>query len=191
MIETFMSLASAVGLGVGSGVNAYASLLVLGLVGRFFPGTFGSDASQLLSSTPALITLAVLYTIEFAADKIPAVDHVWDAVHTFIRPVAGGFAAFAAASPETSPAMMIVATALGGGAAFSSHVGKATLRGVSTATTGGFLNPIISVVEDLVAITGVLIAIFLPLMVIFFLVVVALLFVWALARFRNRRPQTT
>jgi len=183
-----LSLASAAGLGVGSGVNAYASLLVLGLVGRFMPGTFTSEASQVLSSTPALIVLGVLYAIEFAADKIPAIDHMWDVVHTFIRPVAGGFAAFAATSPETSPALLIAATALGGGAALTSHVGKATLRGVSTATTGGLLNPVLSVVEDLLAITGVIVAIFLPLLVIVFLVVVVLLFAWALSRFRGRRP---
>lgn len=183
-----MSLASAAGLGVGSGVNAYASLLVLGLVGRFMPGTFTSEASQMLSSTPALIVLGILYAIEFAADKIPAIDHMWDLVHTFIRPVAGGFAAFAASSPESSPALLIAATALGGGAALTSHVGKATLRGVSTTTTGGLMNPVLSVVEDVVAITGVIVAIFLPLLVLLFLAFVVVLFAWALSRYRGRRP---
>ena len=187
MSSMLLSLASAAGLGVGSGVNAYASLLVLGLVGRFLPGTFTSEASQMLSSTPALIVLGVLYTIEFVADKVPAIDHAWDMVHTFIRPVAGGFAAFAATSPETSPAVLIAATALGGGAALSSHLGKATLRGVSTATTGGLLNPVLSVAEDFLAITGVIVAIFLPLLVVAFLGIVVALFVWALSRFRSRR----
>jgi hypothetical protein len=174
MSSAFLSLLSAAGLGAGSGVNAYASLLVLGLVSRLLPGVLESDASRLLGSTPALVTLGVLYTIEFFADKFPAVDHVWDAIHTFIRPVAGGFAAYVTVSDDASPALLIGATALAGGVALTSHLGKASVRAVSTATTGGLLNPVLSITEDIVAVTGVLIALFLPLAVLAFLGLLAI-----------------
>lgn len=183
MSSSLLALSSAAGLGAGSGVNAYASLLVLGLVSRFLPGVLESDASRLLASTPALIVLGVLYTIEFFADKVPAIDHVWDVVHTFIRPVAGGFAAYATMSNDASPALVIGATTLASGTALASHIGKASVRAVSTTTTGGLLNPLLSITEDLLAVTGVLIALFLPLAVLAFLVILTV----AVLMFLRRR----
>ncbi|MGH6692806.1 MAG: DUF4126 domain-containing protein, partial [Gammaproteobacteria bacterium] len=83
------SLLTSIGLGLGAGVNAYATLLVFGLLSRWKPGMFDRELAEFFSSTPVLITVAVLYVIEFLADKIPVVDHAWDAVHTFVRPAAG------------------------------------------------------------------------------------------------------
>ncbi len=183
MIGTIGSILTAVGLGVGAGVNAYATFLVFGLLARFYPAMFPGEPAEFFASTPVLIVVGVMYAIEFVADKFPVIDHAWDAVHTFIRPLAGALVAFASASPEMPEGLAIVAAVLGGGAAFGSHAVKATVRAGSTATTAGAANPILSLVEDVFAIGQSLLAIFLP----FVFLVVALLFVIFIAIFMGRR----
>jgi Domain of unknown function (DUF4126) len=72
--------------GWASGINVYATLLVIGLVGRF------GDVERVpdeLKRTDVLLLTAVLSALEFVADKIPYVDSAWDAVHTVIRPAVG------------------------------------------------------------------------------------------------------
>jgi len=86
-------LLTSAGLGLGAGINAYATLLVFGLVARWQPGLFHDDLARFFASTPVLIVVVVLYLVEFAADKVPTVDHVWDVIHTLIRPVAGALVA--------------------------------------------------------------------------------------------------
>jgi hypothetical protein len=175
MIETLTTLATSLGLGVGAGVNAYATFLIYGLLARFFPALTGSgELSSFFSSTPVLIALGVLYTIEFFADKIPAVDHVWDAMHTFIRPLAGALIGLVSASPDAPAGLVATAAILGGGAALGSHVAKSSLRAASTATTGGAANPILSVLEDVFVLIQSVVAVFLPYLVLAFLLLVAL-----------------
>lgn len=175
MMETLGTLATSLGLGVGAGINAYATFLIYGLVARFFPEFVGrTELSSFFASTPVLITLGVLYTIEFLADKIPAVDHAWDAIHTFIRPLAGALIGWVSASPDAPDALMATAAILGGGAALGSHVAKASLRAVSTATTGGAGNPVLSLIEDFFVLIQSIIAVFLPYLVLAFLLLVAL-----------------
>jgi hypothetical protein len=177
------SLLTAAGLGMGAGVNAYATLLVFGLLARWKPAMFESDVAQFFSSTPALVGLAVLYTIEFLADKIPAVDHIWDVVHTFIRPAAGALVAFAAVSADVPEGMKILATVIGGGAALGAHVTKASLRVASSVMTGGTANPALSAGEDLFALVNAIVAILLP-----WLVLVMIIFVIvAIFQIRNRQ----
>ena len=182
------TLLTSVGLGLGAGVNAYATLLVFGLISRWKPGLFDRELSGFFASTPVLITLGVLYVIEFLADKIPAVDHVWDAVHTFVRPAAGALVGWAAVSTDMPKGVVVLATIVAGGAALTSHAAKAALRIGSTATTAGAANPVISLVEDVFAVINAILAIFLPWIV---LVVVGVLtiFFFVLAR-RYRKPQT-
>lgn len=162
MMESVTALVGAAGLGTGAGVNAYATLLVFGLLSRLHPALFHGDLAGVLSSTPMLIVLGVLYTIEFFADKIPAIDHLWDAVHTFIRPLAGGVVAVASVNPEMPGHLLVLAALFGGGAALGGHVVKASARGLSTATTGGVANPLLSLIEDLFAIVQAALAILLP-----------------------------
>ena len=69
--------------GWASGVNAYLCVLVLGLFGRFA----GIEAvPEALTRTDVLVVAALLYALEFVADKIPYVDSAWDAISTAIRP---------------------------------------------------------------------------------------------------------
>ena len=166
------NLFTAVGLGLGAGVNSYATLLVFGLLSRWKPSMFPSELAHFFATTPVLIVLGALYVVEFLADKVPAIDHAWDVVHTFVRPLAGAVVALAASNPDMPKALMVVAAVLSGGAALGSHVAKASLRAGSTATTGGVANPFISVLEDLFVVVNSFAAIFLPILV----VVIALLF---------------
>jgi hypothetical protein len=181
-----MNFLTAVGLGIGAGVNAYATLLVFGLLSRWKPSLFEGELAQFFSSTPVLITVGVLYVIEFLADKFPAVDHAWDAVHTFIRPAAGALVGWAAASHEMPQGWVILASALAGGAALTTHTAKATLRIASTATTAGTANPVISIVEDIFAFVNAILAILLPWLVLFVAALVTVFLLWTWRRTRLR-----
>jgi len=174
MIESLSSLLTSVGLGVGAGVNAYATFLVFGLLSRFMPGTFDGDMAKFFATTPVLIFFAVMYAIEFVADKIPAVDHVWDVIHTFVRPLAGVIVALAASSPQMPKGMVVTAAILSGGAALGSHFTKASLRAASTTTTAGIANPFLSIAEDIFVVVNAILAVFWP---ILFLILALIVFV--------------
>lgn len=182
------TLLTAVGLGLGAGVNAYATLLVFGLLARWQPALFDGELSTFFSSTPVLITLGVLYAIEFFADKIPAVDHVWDAIHTFVRPAAGALVGWAATSNQLPEGAVILATVVAGGAALTTHAAKASVRLASTTTTAGAVNPILSLVEDAFAIGTAVIAIIVPWLVVALIGILVVIFFMLLRRYR--KPQT-
>ncbi len=187
MIELLMGLGTSAGLGLGAGVNAYATFLVFGLLSRFYPAFFNTDLSVFFAQTPVLIVVGVLYAVEFVADKIPAVDHIWDLVHTVIRPLAGWLVALAATQPGLPKGMIVLAGVIGGGAALSSHLAKASVRSMSTVTTGGIGNPFLSIIEDFYAVLQVLAAIFLPLVVVFLIVLLFIPMGIYFARTRSRR----
>ena len=171
------SLLTAAGLGLGTGINAYATLLVFGLLSRWQPGMFTGDLAKFFSSTPVLIGLGVMYLIEFVADKIPAVDHVWDAIHTFIRPAAGALVAWASATDKMPQGALILASVIAGTAALGAHATKASVRAASTLTTAGTANPVISLFEDIFAVVNAMLAILLPWIVLAVIVVVLIFFV--------------
>lgn len=180
------SLLTSVGLGAGAGVNAYATLLVFGLLSRWQPGMFQGDLAAFFARTPVLIVLGVLYTIEFVADKVPAIDHIWDVIHTFIRPFAGALVAWAAAAPGVPRGVVIVAAIIGGGAALTTHATKATVRAASTVATGGTANPLLSIIEDVFAFLNAILAVFLP----WLAVALAVLLVVALWRLRRKNTMS-
>jgi Domain of unknown function (DUF4126) len=133
--------------GVASGVNCYAAVLVLGLLGRF--GHIPSIPAA-LERPEVLAAAAVLYFGQFVVGKIPMLDSVWDVVHTAVRPVVGGaIAVVLAQQAHASPAATIGAAALGGGSALASHVVKTGLRAGVNASPEPFSNIIASLAEDL------------------------------------------
>ncbi|MDQ6801360.1 MAG: DUF4126 domain-containing protein [Acidobacteriota bacterium] len=179
------SLLTATGLGLGAGVNAYATLLVFGLFSRWQPSLFHDDLARFFATTPVLIVLAALYLIEFIADKIPTVDHVWDVIHTFIRPIAGAVVAFAAVQNQIPRGAVIILTIIAGGVALGAHATKASVRGASTLTTAGLGNPILSVIEDVFAFASAIIAILVPWLVVLVLIIVTLFFLGLYRRVRR------
>jgi hypothetical protein len=102
-----------------SGVNLYATVLTLGLLQRFKLATLPGDLGM-VGEWWVIGVAGGLYLIEFVADKIPAVDSAWDAIHTFIRVPAGAILA-ASAFANFEPSVRIIALLVGGGVALSSH----------------------------------------------------------------------
>jgi hypothetical protein len=135
-----------------------------------------------------LIIIGVLLTIEVFADKIPAVDTINDIIHTFIRPVAGGilFAAQTGAVGGVDPTLAFILGMLSAG---SVHAVKATSRPVITATTGGIANPLVSMVEDIVAAGATVLALAAPLVAALLMGSILALAAWVVWRWRQRRKR--
>ncbi|MFC5906468.1 DUF4126 domain-containing protein [Streptacidiphilus monticola] len=132
--------------GWASGINAYAVVLVLGLLGRFDGLT---QVPPALERTDVLVAAAVLFLIEAVADKIPYVDSLWDVAHTVVRPIAGGVVAALIAGHGHQSLGALAAGALGGSTALASHLTKAGLRmGINTSPEP-FSNIVVSLGEDL------------------------------------------
>jgi hypothetical protein len=158
------TLAMAMGSSWLSGVNLYATVATLGLLGRFahvqLPGNL--DA---LTSWWVIGVAGVMYCVEFIADKIPAVDTAWDALHTFIRVPAGAVLA-AATFAKFDSTIQTIALLVGGGLALSSHSTKATTRAAINTSPEPVSNIIASSAEDVLAIGGISLAAFFPVAII-------------------------
>jgi CBS domain containing-hemolysin-like protein len=120
--------------------------------------------------------------VEFFADKVPYVDSVWDVVHTFIRIPAGVVVAYAATS-DLDPSISIPAALIGGGFAFASHGTKAAARMGANLSPEPVSNWVLSIVEDVVAFVGSLLAVFAPIAIAVVLVVFLILFFWIFPKF--------
>ncbi|MDQ1584814.1 MAG: hypothetical protein QOJ90_1997 [Actinomycetota bacterium] len=130
--------------GWASGVNSYATVLLLGLLGRFA----GVDAVPAgLQRTDVLIAAALLYAVEFVADKIPYVDSTWDAIHTVIRPAVGTAIGLLMAGDATTLDQAVLG-ATGGTTALASHLVKAGLRLAVNTSPEPASNIAASLVED-------------------------------------------
>ncbi|MDN5858918.1 MAG: DUF4126 domain-containing protein, partial [Pseudonocardia sp.] len=136
--------------GWASGVNAYLTVLMLGLLGRF--GGF-EMVPEAFTRVDVLIVAAVLFLLEFVADKIPYVDSLWDAISTAIRPTAGVVIGLLAA-PEAPTLTQAILAASGGLAALVSHLVKGGLRLAINTSPEPFTNIGASLGED-VAVAGV------------------------------------
>src|SRR5271157_505 len=145
--ELFALLAA---IGFAAGLNLYATVAVLGLLAHFGhvplpPGL------QLLESWPVIAASTVLFVIEFFADKIPAFDLIWSALHTFVRVPAAALLAYGA-TRQLSPAQQLLAALLGGVIALAAHGGKTALRAAVTPSPEPFSNVTLSLAEDALAI---------------------------------------
>jgi hypothetical protein len=130
--------------GWASGVNAYLVVLVLGLADRVGDVP---DIPDALGRTDVLVAAAVLYAIEFVADKIPYVDSTWDAVSTVVRPAVATAIGLLASGDATSLQQAGYAV-LGGGTALASHAVKAGTRLAINASPEPFSNIAASLGED-------------------------------------------
>ncbi|MGW6277913.1 DUF4126 domain-containing protein [Kribbella sp. NPDC055071] len=136
--------------GWASGINAYACVLILGLLGRF---AGADDVPAALTSNGVLIAAGVLFAFEFVADKIPYIDSAWDAISTVIRPAIGAIVA-ALLSGQASTLHQAVIATIGGLVALLSHTVKASLRLAINTSPEPVTNIAASSGED-VAVAGV------------------------------------
>jgi hypothetical protein len=133
-----------------AGLNIYATVLTLGILARTHVVQLPPGLDP-LGHTWVLITCAILFTIEFFVDKIPAFDLAWSVLHTFVRVPVAALVAYHASS-QLTPQMQIVATALGAAIALAAHSSKTALRAAVTPTPEPISNIALSTSEDAVAI---------------------------------------
>jgi uncharacterized membrane protein len=159
-----------------SGINLYATVVTLGLLQRFhlvqLPG--GLDVLQHWW----IVGLAgLLYIVEFAADKIPAVDSLWDATQMFIRIPAGAVMA-ASAFAYFDPSVRLIALLAGGGVALSSHGTKAATRLAANTSPEPFSNIALSLGEDVIAVSASLLMAFHPVVILLIVGIFLVFAVW-------------
>ncbi len=181
---------TAVGLSAAAGLNAYIPLLLVGLLARFTDVVTLPEPFRWISNGWVLGGVAVLLLVEVIVDKVAVVDHVNDAIQTFVRPAVGGaiFAATTAAERIDSSSFMEenqwLGWLIGIAVAALVHALKASARPVINATTVGVGTPVVSAAEDATSLSLSLVAVFFPILVI---VALALLAWAAIALLRRRR----
>ncbi len=133
-----------------AGLNIYATVLTLGLLARFHVVTLPSGLDS-LGHTWVIIVCAIMFALEFVADKIPAIDMVWNLLHTFVRVPIAALVAYHA-SAQLSPQMQLIATAIGAAVAFAAHSSKTAVRAAVTPSPEPISNITFSTIEDVVAV---------------------------------------
>lgn len=185
-------LPALLGLGLASatGLRTFLPLLMLALAARFeLFGVRLIEQMDWLSAWPAIAALGVATGAEFLGDKIPAVDHGLNALGYVTRPLAGAVAA-GSVFWAVDPALAAVAGLIvGAPAALAFNAAQTGVRVGSTATTGGLGNPIVSLIEDVLAVLTVIIAFLAPILIPLALLVLAVV-VFRLARRIRDRPGT-
>jgi hypothetical protein len=139
-----------------AGWRLYLSIFATGLAMRLevVPLPEHLRSLEVLADPWVLSIAGIAALVEFFADKVMWLDSVWDAVHTFIRPVGGALLALALIDPS-DPATQVIAFLLGGGATLASHVSKAGTRAMVNTSPEPVSNIVVSSAED-VATAGLL-----------------------------------
>ena len=183
-----MNLIDTLGLALGAawtaGINLYATVAVLGLLQRYELARLPGELEVLANPWVIGVALA-LYVVEFFADKVPYVDTVWDALHTFIRVPAGAVLALAATA-ELHPAVRVIALLAGGTLALSTHGTKATVRAAANTSPEPFSNWALSLGEDVLAVGAAALAVFSPLAILAVVVVFLIAAAWLLPKIIRR-----
>jgi len=174
-VSVVESIALSLGAGWASGVNLYAVVFTLGILGA--TNAINLPPELQLVTEPAVIVIAgAMYFIEFFADKVPGLDSTWDALHTFIRIPAGAVLASSAIG-DVSPAAELAAGLVGGSLAAGAHATKAGSRLLINTSPEPFSNFFVSVLEDIAVVTGVLASLYHPEIFLIVLVLIVLLMI--------------
>jgi len=135
-----------VAISFAAGLNVYATIVALGLLARFNVLTL-PPALELVTSWYVIAICGVLFVVEFFADKIPAFDLVWNALHTFVRVPVAAFLAYHATANLPLWEQMSAATT-GGAIALAAHGGKIAARAMVTPSPEPASNSALSLAED-------------------------------------------
>src|SRR5688500_8789633 len=159
------SLAMGIGLAACAGIRAWLPLLLAGAMARWGIIELGTSF-QFISGDRALILFGVATVIEILADKVPAVDHALDSLSTILRPAAGSLLAASVLWQVSDPlTALALGVAVGAPTSLVPHAAKSLLRAASTTFTGGLANPLISILEDLMAVALFVLTVLIPLVV--------------------------
>ncbi|GAA0868727.1 hypothetical protein GCM10009116_06810 [Brevundimonas basaltis] len=183
-------LPALLGLGLASatGLRTFLPLLMLALAARFEMFDVRLiEQMEWLISWPAIAALGVATTAEFLGDKVPAIDHGLNVIGYVTRPVAGAIAA-GSVFWAVDPAMAALAGLIvGAPAALAFNAAQTGVRVGSTTTTGGLGNPVVSLIEDVLAVLTVIVAFLAPILVPLVLLVLAVVVFRLARRIRDRR----
>ena len=170
------TIAMAAGLSWASGIRLYAVLFTVGVLGKM--GFIAlPEHLQLLAANGVLAASGIMLAVEFFADKIPAIDSLWDFIHTFIRIPAGALLA-AGTVAHISPEWAFIAAILGGTLTSGSHFTKAGSRALINTSPEPFSNWAASFGEDFMVAGGLWAALFAPVLFLVGLVLFVLLMLW-------------
>ena len=174
------ALSLGAGLSWASGLRLYLTVLLVGIFARLgivhLPETLSALASGWVIGSAAVLAVA-----EFLADRIPAFDSLWDAIHTFIRIPAGALLA-AGSLGHADPALLTVAALAGGALAGSAHLTKAGTRALINFSPEPFSNWIASSMEDVLVCVGLALALFVPFVFLVLMAGFLAFAAWALPR---------
>ena len=185
-METLLSLATGLGLSTAAGFNAYVPLLITGVLARTTDLITLDAPFDRLEEPVVLGVIAVIGLIDFIGDKLPAVDHVLHAIGFVVAPIVG--AALALGVTSDTGATPVVVLVLGAVAAEATQGARSVARPVSTITTGGVGNPVLSLGEDGLSATLSFAAILVPLLAVVLVAGVVALVVLAIRRRPGHRP---
>lgn len=163
-----------------SGINLYATLLTLGLLGATGNMSLPPDL-QILTNPLVIGAAGLMFVVEFVADKMPGVDTGWDSIHTFVRIPAGALLA-AGSLGEVNSAVTLAAAILGGTLAAGSHATKAGSRVLINTSPEPFSNWLASLAEDVAVITGVWASLAHPYVFLVILAILIALMIWLLPK---------
>lgn len=176
-------MAALVGISFAAGLNVYATLATLGLLSRF--GVFPLPPSlHIIASWYVIGISLLLFLVEMFADKVPLLDLVWNALHTFIRVPLAALVAYQATT-TLSPWGQIIVSIASAGIALAAHGGKMAVRAAVTPSPEPVSNAALSVGEDVLAVSLTWIATkhpFIAAVLALLLVVVVVLFIrWVIS----------
>lgn len=175
-MEVVSIIAATMGVAWASGINLYAAMLMLGWMGSTGQIDLPPDLA-ILENPGVMLAAAVMYCVEFFADKVPGVDTGWDALHSFIRIPVGAMLAAGAISP-LGPEAELIGMILGGTLSAGSHFTKAGSRVLINTSPEPFTNWTASITEDLLVIGGLWTALNHPVLFIVLLVAFIALVAW-------------
>jgi hypothetical protein len=179
-LDTWQLLALAAALGWASGIRVYAVLFTVGMLG-YWGWLSLPPGLQVLAHPLVLGASGFMLVVEFFADKIPGIDSIWDAVHTFIRIPAG--AALAAGVFGSGDAALALASAIiGGTLAAGTHFTKAGGRAVINTSPEPFSNWAASFGEDLMVGVGIWTALVYPVVFLILLAAMIVAMIWLLPK---------
>ena len=179
-LDTLATVAVGLGASWASGLNPYATVLVLGGAQRLGLTTLPADLA-VVSSPWVMSAAALLFALNFFADKIPFVDSINDALHTFVRIPAGALLAFGAAS-GASPEIAAIAGLLGGTLAAGTHLAKTGSRALINTSPEPFSNIAASVAGDSMVVGGLILALTHPITFLCSLALFIGVLVWLLPK---------
>lgn len=180
-MDALSAISLALGAAWASGLNLYATVLLLGALGGVGLVDLPPDL-EVLSSPPVLVTAGALCAIEFLADKVPGVDTLNDMLHTFIRIPAGALLAMGSVSGVAEPWQMAAALLLGGMVTAGTHAAKTGTRALINTSPEPFSNWAASIAEDVMVLVGLMLAVFQPVLFLLWMAAFGLFLIWLLPK---------